>query len=76
MSDLKAKFEAKLLPRPTRFESWIEEQSEDDRDAILEYATSELSTKAFIELLRDELGAHVNAETVAAWRKIHGYVAR
>lgn len=64
---------ASKKPMKTKFEQWIDTLPESDRKALEAAALDpELSNNAIVEAVRAE-GYSVNKDTIAAWRKAHGF---
>lgn len=63
-------------PTKPRFEQWVDELPEQDRDALIQAATDpDLSNRAILDAVRAE-GFPVSKDTISVWRKKHGYEPR
>lgn len=73
MSALSDALKAEKKPSQPKFETWIDSLEKVDRDALVAAATDSSLTNAAIVRACRSVGYAANKDTVAQWRRGHGF---
>lgn len=67
--------EAKNAPRKTRIDEWVESLPSDDQAALIAAATDPAYSNLSLRRIMSDNGYTPSKETVATWRRKHGFVS-